>query len=133
MLVKKPIRHALICLVVAAGGSTAAPEVAAQTGANVLVVANAASEGSVRIAEHYARARSVPSEQVLRLDGLPADAPDTIERIVFDRLIQAPIGRWLTVNDAQDRIHFIVLTKGIPLRIRETSAEREPWRASIQS
>ena len=32
----------------------------AQTGANVLVVANGASEGSVRIAEHYAKVEASP-------------------------------------------------------------------------
>ena len=40
----------------------------AQSGANVLVVANGASADSIRIAEHYARARAVPQDQLLRLD-----------------------------------------------------------------
>ena len=39
----------------------------AQSGENVLVVANAASEGSVAIAEHYVAARQVPSDQLLLL------------------------------------------------------------------
>ena len=121
---KNPVKLALATTGVIAALLMSTAQISAQTGANVLVVANAASEGSVRIANHYAKARSLPSEHVLRLEGLPADAPDTIERIAFERLIQAPIGRWLTVNGAQDRIHFIVLTKGIPIRVRGTVGRR---------
>lgn len=90
----------------------------AQSGANVLVVANRASADSLRIAEHYARVRAVPQDQVLRLT-LP-DAEE-IERAVFDRDLQAPLAAWLGSHAAQDRILFIVLTKGVPLRIRGTS------------
>ena len=58
---------------------------------HVLVVANGANTDSVRIAEHYARVRRVPPEQILRLDGLPADPPDGIDRTLFDRAIHAPV------------------------------------------
>lgn len=92
----------------------------AQSGDNVLVVVNEETGESSRIADHYSRARRVPSGQILRLDGLSADPPDEIEPEEYARRIEAPIGRWLTANAAQDRIHFIVLTKGIPLRIRGT-------------
>ena len=84
---------------------------------HVLVVANGASADSIRIAEHYARMRRVPPEQILRLEGLPADPPDGIDRTLFDRAIHAPVAAWLTRYRAQDRIHFMVLAKGIPLRI----------------
>lgn len=123
--VRNPVKHALETTAVVMALLVIAPlSAAAQTGTNVLVVANAANDGSVRIAEHYAKARAVPADQVLRLEGLPVDAPDTIDRVVFDRLIQAPIGRWLTVNGAQDRICCIVLTKGIPIRVRGTAGRR---------
>jgi uncharacterized protein (TIGR03790 family) len=92
----------------------AAPALA-QSGANVLLVVNEASADSGRIAEHYARARSVPSDQVLRVK---VDAVDEIERAVFDAQIQGPIATWLKQHAAQDRILYIVLTKGIPLRVR---------------
>lgn len=106
-------------------------EVSAQTGANVLVVVNAASADSVRIAEYYAGKRAVPAEQVLKLEGLEADPPDGIDRPQFERLIQAPIARWLARNQAQDRILFIVLIKGIPLRINEGNLSRSA--ASVDS
>jgi uncharacterized protein (TIGR03790 family) len=88
-----------------------------QTGRNVLVVANAASPGSVRIAEHYAGKRGVPADQVLKLSALPAEPADGIDRATFERAIQVPVANWLLQRQATDRILFIVLTKGIPLRI----------------
>jgi uncharacterized protein (TIGR03790 family) len=101
----------------------------AQSGANVLVVVNEASQDSGRIAEHYARVRSVPSSQVLRVKVEPAD---DIDRAVYNARIQAPIATWLQQNGAQDRILYIVLTKGVPLRIRGTSG-REGTTASVDS
>lgn len=106
-------------------------ELYAQTGQNVLIIANAAGADSVRIAEYYAGKRAVPAEQVMKLEGLEADPPDGIDRQQFERLIQAPIARWLARNQAQDRILFIVLTKGIPLRIHQGTLARSA--ASVDS
>jgi hypothetical protein len=107
-----------------------AATVVAQSGDNVLLVVNESSADSTRIAEHYARARGVPQAQVLRIkvDG----AVDEIERAVFDAQIQAPIAEWIRRNSAQDRILFIVLTKGIPLRVKGTSG-RGGTMASVDS
>ena len=98
----------------------------------VLVVVNSASPDSVRIGEYYAQKRSIPSDQLLRLTSLPADPPDTIPREAYDRAISVPIARWLGAHSAQDRITFIVLTKGIPLRI-EGSAGPSGTGASVDS
>jgi len=90
----------------------------AQQPANVLVVTNAASATSVRIGDAYQQARHIPAEQVLPLQGIvPADE---IDRAEYERLIEGPLAKWLTAHQAQDRIVAIVLTKGIPLRIRGT-------------
>ncbi len=45
---------------------------------------------------------------------------DQVTRLEYDTTIQAPIGSWLSNNQAQDRILYIVLTKGVPLRIAGT-------------
>ena len=82
------------------------------------------------MAEHYARVRGVPQNQVLRVT-VDATA-DEIERPVFERQIQDPIAAWIRRNSAQDRILFIVLTKGVPLRIRGTSG-RDGTQASVDS
>jgi uncharacterized protein (TIGR03790 family) len=104
--------------------------VAAQSATNVLLVVNAASPASVRIGEYYAERRGIPKEQVLQLSTLPAEPTDGIDRVVFERNIQAPIARWLNEHQAQDRILFIVLTKGIPLRI---NGGRDGFAASVDS
>ena len=101
----------------------------AQTGANVLLVANESSPDSLRIADHYARARTVPPDQILRLKTAVADE---VERAAFDAEIQAPIANWLRKHIAQDRILYIVVTKGIPLRIKGT-AGRDGTIASVDS
>jgi uncharacterized protein (TIGR03790 family) len=48
---------------------------------------------------------------------------ETIERADFERQIEIPIANWLTRNFAQDRILYIVLTKGIPLRVNGSSGQ----------
>jgi len=101
----------------------------AQGGSTVLVVVNQSSADSVRIGERYASVRNVPPEQVLRL---AIEAGEEIDFQGFDRQIQTPIGQWLRRHDAQDRIHYIVLTKGVPLRIRGSSG-RTGTVASVDS
>jgi uncharacterized protein (TIGR03790 family) len=95
-----------------------ASRVSAQQPANVLVVTNAASAASVRIGDAYQKARLIPADQVLPLQGIVA--ADEIDRAEYEHLIEAPLAKWLTAHQAQDRIVAIVLTKGIPLRIRGT-------------
>ena len=101
----------------------------AQSAANVLLVVNEASADAAGIAAHYARVRGVPSDQILRLK---VDAADEIDRASFNSAIQAPIAAWLQKHAAQDRILYIVLTKGIPLRIKGT-AGRTGTLASVDS
>ena len=101
----------------------------AQSAANVLLVVNEASADSAGIAAHYARVRSLPSDQILRLK---VDAADEIDRASFNSAIQAPIAAWLQKHAAQDRILYIVLAKGIPLRIKGT-AGRTGTLASVDS
>lgn len=112
--------------------AVAVDSASAQTGANVLVVANAANADSVRIAEEYARSRGVPADQVLKLQNIPADPPEMTNATAFQLAIQAPIARWLARNAAFDRILYIVLTKGFPLRVIGTTG-RAGSMASIDS
>ncbi len=116
-------------LLLSAAALAVASPAFAQSGANVLLVVNEASPTSGRIGDHYARVRSVPSDQVLRIK---VDADDEIDRAAFDAQIQAPIAAWLRQHFAQDRILFIVLTKGVPLRVSGTSG-REGTTASVDS
>ncbi len=99
----------------------AARAASAQTGANVLVVANEQSERSVKIAEYYAQKRAIPAAQVLKLH-IPAD--EEIDRATYVRQIEMPLATWLSKNDAQDRILYIVLTKDVPIRVAGTPGRR---------
>lgn len=113
-MTRTPLLAALVLALLA----LASPALA-QSGDNVLLVVNENSADSARIGEHYARARGVPQSQVLRVK---TDAgADEIDRAAFDAEIQSPIAAWIRRNSAQDRILFIVLTKGIPLRVRGSS------------
>jgi uncharacterized protein (TIGR03790 family) len=95
-----------------------ASTVRAQSADNVLVVANDASPDSLEIARRYVEVRHVPAEQMLHLT---VSVGDQISRLEFERDIEGPIARWLGTHSAQDRILYIVLTHGIPLRIAGTS------------
>jgi uncharacterized protein (TIGR03790 family) len=92
----------------------------AQSSANLLVIINEASPASIEIGSYYAQKRRVPPENIIRLR---FDPSESIERVDYERQIEAPIGNWLTRNFAQDRILYIVLTKGIPLRINGTAGQ----------
>lgn len=91
---------------------------AAQTGQNVLVVANSNSSPSIEIAEYYATKRQIPSEQILRI---AVPVTEEISRPSYDAQIEKPIIEWLLAHSAQDRILYIVLTKGVPFRVTGSS------------
>jgi uncharacterized protein (TIGR03790 family) len=110
--------------------SAATSRAIAQSGDNVLLVVNETSADSARIAEHYARVRGVPQTQVLRIK-VDASA-DELERAVYVAQIENPVSDWIRRNSAQDRILYLVLTKGIPLRVKGTSG-RGGTMASVDS
>jgi uncharacterized protein (TIGR03790 family) len=103
--------------------------VVAQDARHVLLVVNEQSPASQEIADYYRARRGVPDDQVVRLSLEPADL---VTREAFDAGIQAPIAAWLSRHSAQDRILFIVLTKGVPLRIQGTIG-RQGTTASVDS
>ena len=110
-------RRRIICAVVAVSLRLAAPGYA-QSAENVAVVINDNSPDSQRIGEHYARTRSLPPENVLRVR---VSTEETVERGVYASLIEAPIAAAIRRAGLQDRILYLVLTKGIPIRIAGTT------------
>ena len=91
-----------------------------QSAQNVLLVINQSSADSVKVGEHYARTRSVPAGQVVRIQAPVAEA---VSRAAYQASIEAPIAEWLSRYLLQDQVLFIVLTKGIPLRVDGTSGQ----------
>jgi uncharacterized protein (TIGR03790 family) len=97
---------------------------------NVLIVVNGAVPDSIQVGEYYQRKRRIPTENVVRIS-IP-NGPEQVPRIAFERLIEAPIRSWIARQQAHDRLLFIVLTKGVPLRI-EGSAGRTGTVSSVDS
>jgi uncharacterized protein (TIGR03790 family) len=114
------IRTLAAIVAAAALAALGAPAVAsAQSAENVAVVINDASPASQQIGEYYVKKRGIPPENIIHIKA-PTD--DEVRQVVFTATIQAPIALALTRADLQDRILYIVLTKGIPLRIAGTPA-----------
>jgi len=89
----------------------------AQSADNVLVVINEASADSVKVGEYYVQKRSIAKDHVVRVK---TATTETIQRTDFERTIEGPLGAALLQRKLQDRILYIVLTKGVPLRIAGT-------------
>jgi uncharacterized protein (TIGR03790 family) len=102
----------------------------AQTPDQVLVVVNQRSVTSREIAEYYARKRGVPLANLCQIATTPEE---TISRSVYDKEIEAPIGQFLKKQGMVDRILYIVLTSGVPLRIQGSGAELRTEEASVDS
>lgn len=108
---------ACLCLglLLAPAGAAAAR---AQSPDNVAVVVNDTSATSRRIGEYYARVRGIPPNNVIHIR---AAADEIIERDAYVATIEEPVANALRRGALQDRILYIVLTKGVPLRISGTA------------
>ena len=86
----------------------------AQGPANILLVVNTTSQISREVGEYYREKRGVPASQVCRIA-----APDRehIDRAAFDNNIRRPLAECLRKDGLQDRVLYLVLTKGVPLVI----------------
>ena len=81
---------------------------------------NETSPESRDVGEYYIQKRQIPAENVVRLQ---APVSDEIDRTVYASRVETPIAAWLNRHTAWDRILYIVLTKGVPLRIAGTSGQ----------
>lgn len=108
-----------LALVLACALATMPPSVAhAQSAENVAVVVNDESPVSQRVAEYYVQKRGIPAANVLHVRTTTAEV---IERAAFVTTLEQPIGAAISRQGLQDRILYLVLTKGVPLRIAGTS------------
>src|SRR5688572_6660372 len=101
----------------------------AQTVANVLLVINDASPASVEVGDYYAKVRQLPASNIVRLQTAQTEA---VSRLLYEATIEGPVSRWLTRHLLQDQILYIVLTRGMPLRIDGTGG-RSGTIASVDS
>jgi uncharacterized protein (TIGR03790 family) len=86
----------------------------AQTSDNVLLVVNSNSPQSIQIADRYATVRHVPERNIVRIK---TTVEEMISRTDYGSTIEAPIATWLSRQRLQDQILYIVVTKGVPLRV----------------
>jgi uncharacterized protein (TIGR03790 family) len=94
------------------------PTAAAQSAENVAIVVNQNSSVSQRIGEYYARKHALPSTNVIRIK---TSTDETVDRLTYLTTIETVIAAALTRQNLQDRILYLVLTKGIPLRVSGTN------------
>ena len=107
-------------------------EIPNRDAAATLVVFNEKDPESALLAKFYAEKRGVPREQVI---GLPCSAFEEITREEYDRTIAEPLRRAFTTNFwwslrrntddprgpvERNRIRFIALMRGIPVKIAQT-------------
>jgi len=94
----------------------------AQNGENVLLVANRNSPLSLQIAGYYRPLRSVPAANVCYLE---SGSGDEIDWATYQKTIEAPVANCLTKAGLREKVWYIVLTAGIPLRIAGTGTTIE--------
>lgn len=85
------------------------------TPAQVLVVENQNSARSRQISEYYIRQRSIPLANLCRIQ---AAEEEQISRAEYLRTIETGVRRCLVTGQLVEQIHYIVLTQGVPLRIK---------------
>jgi uncharacterized protein (TIGR03790 family) len=86
----------------------------AQTGDNILLVINRNSPVSRQVADYYRPRRAIPLANICAIDA-PTD--ETIYWPVYISRIETPVADCLKKGGLVEKILYIVLTLGVPLRI----------------
>ena len=113
-----PYRRARVLAVAALVIGLAPCTASAQSAENVAVIINDDSEVSRRIGAHYADTHRLPPSNVLHIRTTTAE---TIQRAEYNRTIERPLSQAIRRAGLQDRLLYLVLTKGVPLRIAGSS------------
>ena len=88
--------------------------VEAQSADNVAVVVNESSAESRTIGDYYVSKRGIPASNIFRIT---TSVDEVINRDTFTQSIEWPLRALISSRRLQDRLLYIVLTKGVPLRI----------------
>jgi uncharacterized protein (TIGR03790 family) len=101
-------------------GAPARPARSADPAAHVLVVINDNSRDSREVGEYYVAKRKVPAENVCRIT---CPTGESISASSYDEDVAGKIRAHLASKKIRDRIDYIVLTKGMPLKVTGTKPE----------
>ncbi|HTV03474.1 MAG TPA: TIGR03790 family protein [Luteitalea sp.] len=115
--------RALCGLVLALLGIVLAAPATAAARRDVLVVWNQQVPDGKRIADAFRLARDIPDSHQVVVDVPPTD---DIAHAQYIGAIEAPVTRWLQQHAAEDEITYIVLVKGVPLRVGPVVRARLP-------
>jgi hypothetical protein len=94
----------------------------------VLVIANRNSPVSLRVSQYYQQRRGIPAANFLTLnlpDSTLIPAFESIGYSTYQQQVEQPLRDFLTRKGWVNRIRYIVLTRGLPLRIKNV-----PYRLS---
>src|SRR5882724_4861579 len=86
----------------------------AQSGENVLLVANRNDPVSLQIADYYRPRRSVPARNVCYL---ATTSDEEIQWKTYENEIERPIADCLKRAGLQEKVLYIVTTLGLPLKV----------------
>ncbi len=81
----------------------------------VLIVVNQSSALSRQIGDYYAQRRHIPASNVCRI---AASTDEEIPRSIYDREIVQPLENCLRSHGLTEKVLYIVITAGVPLKIR---------------
>jgi uncharacterized protein (TIGR03790 family) len=109
---------------------SAASALSGQTTGQVLVVTNKRSVTSREISDYYVRKRGIPLANVCSIETEPQE---TITRQVYNTQVEGPVAAFLKAHSLQEKILYIVLTSGVPLRIKGPGDAFATETASVDS
>ncbi|MFP6880060.1 MAG: TIGR03790 family protein, partial [Roseibacillus sp.] len=121
----------LLALALGTGLAAAGPR--AITPKAVVVLYNSTEDESEDLAQHYAKAREIPKENVV---GLPLPTTDEMSRVDFDAKLRDPLrkifdqrGWWKRakgtsglVQPVSNKVRFLVTMRGVPFKVARTPA-----------
>lgn len=115
-----PARRFLTLLALVGAASVTSAQAARR---DVLLVVNARVADGKAVADAYRAARDIPDSHVVTID---VPASEMVTRAEFLAQIQAPIATWMHRRSAHDDIVYIVLMRGVPLKIAPDAGARSP-------
>jgi uncharacterized protein (TIGR03790 family) len=102
----------------------------AQTGEQVLLVANRRDPSSIEVAKYYRPRRSIPLKNVCFLE---TTSQEEISWETYRNEIEKPIAGCLNKASLREKVLYIVLTMGVPLKIDGSGSAFATERSSVDS